>query len=243
MTTTLLDLGFNQINGRRAKGCVHMAAWWPWFRLVVLLRTGLDVNKLAIQMAGDAPASAGYHAAGTCFDLRTRGYSVAKRLQIIAIAREAGARATWFRNWVNNQHLHGALDCPCTTPADSQLRAVDRGRDGLVGNGPDTHPNPSKIRNHATGLAWLMAQLEEPDMPMPTAQQIADAVLASPVTANGKKQPLIQHFAELVVYTAAQSNAVGTEAKRDNAQHAAVVKKLDALTAQVADLTKKVGAQ
>lgn len=240
--TTLLDLGFNQINGRRAKGCAHMAAWWPWFRLVVLLRTGLDVNKLAIQLAGDAAASAGYHAAGTCFDLRTRGYSVAKRHQIIAIAREAGARATWYRNWVNNQHLHGALDCPCTTPADSQLRAVDRGRDGLVGNGPDIHPKPSKIRNHATGRAWLMAQLEEPDM-MPTAQEIADAVLASPITANGKTDSIRQHFAELVVSTAAQSNAVTTELKRDNAQHAALTKKLDELTKQVATLSKKVGAQ
>lgn len=237
--TKLVSLGFDETDGTPARACPHMAAWWPWFRLLVLVRVEVDLNARVIQAAGDGKKSAATHLDGTAVDLRTRALVLAVILAIVALAREAGARATWYRDWTGNKHIHLVLDCPCNSRADYQIRAADRGRDGLSGNGPDPHPRPKTIRNHAAGLAWLITQLEEPKMPMPTAQQIADAILLSPVTANGKTAPLVQHFAEMAVATAAQSNAVTAERSRDAANVTKVLDEVKALRAEVKKVSTK----
>ena len=233
MTTKLVSLGHDETAGTPARGCIHMAAWCPWSCLLVLARLEAALPAPVIQAPGAGKKPAPPHLEGPAVDLRTRALTLAVILAIVTLAREAGARATWYRDWTGNKHIHLVLDCPCNSRADYQIRAADRGRDGLVDNGPDPHPRPKTIRNHATGLAWLLAQLEEPNMPMPTADQIAQAILLTPITANGKTAPFAQHFAELAVSTAAQSNAVTTEAKRDAAALNAVLDELKALRAEV----------
>lgn len=64
--------------------------------------------------------------------------------------------------------------------------------------------------------------------------ELAEAILTFPMQANGKNQPIIQHFADMVVATHAQSTAVTTELQRDKAQHEAVMKRLDAIDKKVA---------
>lgn len=238
----LVSLGsFTEVDGEPALGCPHMAAWLPWYILLVELRTGVDLRKRLIQAAGDGAKSALTHLDGTALDWRTRGLSMDTINEIVRLAREAGARGTWYRTgpkWVNNQHVHSVVDCPCTSRADYQLRAADRGRDGLAGNGPDNHPAPRTIRNHASGLAWLITQLEEPTMPMPSSAQIAQAIMDSPFTANGKTRPLKDHLAELFVLNKAQSGAAAQEAARDSATLKEINKRFDAIDAALRKGTK-----
>ena len=227
-TTKLVSLGLKETDGTPARACIHMATWFPWFCLLVKMLTGVDLRTRIVQAAGAGSKSAATHLDGTALDLRTRGLSKAKILMIVAIARAAGARATWFRDWAGNQHIHLVLDCPCPSRADYQIRAADRGRDGLAANGPDPHPAPDTIRNYTTGLAWLMTEIEGDD-PMPTAQEVADAVLLSPMTANGKTAPMSQHLAECFVTVAALAGAAGKETARDkqiSQQLAAILKEV-----------------
>ena len=81
-----------------------------------------------------------------------------------------------------------------------------------------TNPNPSEEDE-------LMALSKE------TLNQIATAVLTVPVTANGKKAPLVQHMADGFVDDEAQSKKL-----------AELDQRIAALAQQVAKIAKKVGA-
>ena len=119
---------------------------------------------------------------------------------------------------------------------------------------PYTGPNAHKQHVHISILQTRQAEQDvrpwgyrnrttnntEKENDMATAKEIAKEILLYPVQANGKTQPLVQHFAESFVSTAAQSVAVGTEATRDKqlAQAAAerdkaILAKLDQVIAEV----------
>lgn len=121
---------------------------------------------------------------------------------------------------------------------------------------PYTGPNAHKRHVHISILQTRQAEQDvrpwgyrgrtnstnntEKENDMATAKEIAKEILLYPVQANGKTQPLVQHWAESFVSTAAQSVAVGTEAARDKqlAQAAAerdkaILARLDQVLAEV----------
>lgn len=235
----LVSLAFDDVKGRPAVGCIHLAQWFPWARLLVLLLTGIDLRDRLIQATGDAKESAGTHD-GPSMDFRTRALALAVILMIVGILRAAGARATWYRDWTGNKHIHMTLDCPCPSAADYQTRAVDRGRDGLANNGPDPHKAPTVRRNYATGLAYIKQEILMAAT-FPTAAEIAQAFLAEPVTANGKSQPISSLLATMAVDTKAQSVAVQAEKERDYAERdrdAAIIAEIRKVAAKVEGLAK-----
>ena len=173
-----------ETSGDPAYACQHMAAWWPLFKAIVKQDLNLDLE--IIQALGGATASAGTHGPpGTALDLRSRKFTTAQTLAVVARARKYGAPATWLRTKAQgfDPHVHLVLDCPCISPADYQITAVKQGYNGLGSGGrggTDTHPKPDVWRTHAQGIALM--QQEDDDMAMtPTerAALIADIAEAS----------------------------------------------------------------
>ena len=252
MGDSLIRIG-TEVDGDSALACPHMAQWWPVFTRLVKDRFGVSLEIL--QAAGSYSKSGATHVEGTSIDWRTWRFTPAVVNGIVALAREMGARATWYRTKAQgfDPHVHMALDCPCRSGADYQTAAVDAGYNGLGKNGrggKDTHPAPSMRRDYKAGIAWANQQLgSASSKPKPTTNpnkseedelmalskdtlnQIATAVLTVPVTANGKKAALVQHMADGFVDDEAQSKKL---AELDG--------KISALSKQVAAIAKKVGA-
>ena len=170
---TLVDLDFNLLDGKRARGCPHMAEWAPVYRRYLIF-LGVIKNQLdCVQAAGGYSKSGGTHEEGTALDLV--GPEVCAKAVIAA--RNGGARAAWIRGPFArpfkaaaralgfSNHLHLAIDCPCVSGADYQLTEADQGYDGLVGNGRDYHSRPSARRNYKQGIAWMEAQMKETARP------------------------------------------------------------------------------
>ena len=251
MGDSLIRIG-TEVDGAPALACPHMAQWWPVFTRLVKDRFGVSLEIL--QAAGSYSRSGATHVEGTSIDWRTWRFTPAVVNGIVALAREMGARATWYRTKAQgfDPHVHMALDCPCRSGADYQTAAVDAGYNGLGAGGrkgKDTHPAPSTRRDYKAGIAWANQQLgSASSRPKPTANpkseedelmalsketlnQIATAVLTVPVTANGKKAALVQHMADGFVDDDAQSRKL---AELDG--------KIAALAQQVAKIAKKIGA-
>ena len=253
MGDSLIRIG-TEVDGDPALACPHMAQWWPVFTALVKQRFGVSLEIL--QAAGSYSKSGATHVEGTSIDWRTWRFTLAVVNGIVALAREMGARATWYRTKAQgfDPHVHMALDCPCRSGADYQTAAVDAGYNGLGARGrkgKDTHPAPSMRRDYKAGIAWAAKQLgSASSKPKPTTNptnkseedelmalsketlnQIATAVLTVPVTANGKKAALVQHMAEGFVDDEAQSKKL---AELDG--------KIAAIAQQVAKIAKKVGA-
>ena len=252
MGDSLIRIG-TEVDGDSALACPHMAQWWPVFTALVKDRFGVSLEIL--QAAGSYSKSGATHVEGTSVDWRTWRFTPAVVNGIVALAREMGARATWYRTKAQgfDPHVHMALDCPCRSGADYQTAAVDAGYNGLGARGrggKDTHPAPSMRRDYKAGIAWATKQLgSASSKPKPTTNpnkseedelmalsketlnQIATAVLTVPVTANGKKAALVQHMAEGFVDDDAQSKKL---AELDG--------KIAALAQQLAKIAKKVGA-
>ena len=252
MGDSLIRIG-TEVDGDPALACPHMAQWWPVFTALVKQRFGVSLEIL--QAAGSYSKSGATHVEGTSIDWRTWRFTPAVVNGIVALAREMGARATWYRTKAQgfDPHVHMALDCPCRSGADYQTAAVDAGYNGLGARGrggKDTHPAPSTRRDYKAGIAWATKQLgSASSKPKPTTNpnqseedelmalskdtlnQIATAVLTVPVTANGKKAALVQHMAEGFVDDDAQSKKL---AELDG--------KIAAIAQQVAQIAKKVDA-
>lgn len=254
MGDSLIRIG-TEVDGDPALACPHMAQWWPVF--TALVKDRFDVSLEILQAAGSYSKSGATHVEGTSVDWRTWRFTLAVVNGIVALAREMGARATWYRTKAQgfDPHVHMALDCPCRSGADYQTAAVDAGYNGLGKNGrggKDTHPAPSTRRDYKAGIAWANQQLgSASSKPKPTntnttnqseedelmalnkdtLKQITDATLGVNVTANGKSAPLVQHMAEAFVADKAQS-----------AKLAELDGKIAALAQQVAKIAKKVGA-
>ena len=252
MGDSLIRIG-TEVDGDSALACPHMAQWWPVFTALVKDRFGVSLEIL--QAAGSYSKSGATHVEGTSIDWRTWRFTPAVVNGIVALAREMGARATWYRTKAQgfDPHVHMALDCPCRSGADYQTAAVDAGYNGLGAGGrkgKDTHPAPSTRRDYKAGIAWANQQLgSASSKPKPTTNpnkseedelmalskdtlnQIATAVLTVPVTANGKKAALVQHMAEGFIDDDAQSRTL-----------AELDQKISALSKQLAAIAKKVGA-
>ena len=253
MGDSLIRIG-TEVDGDPALACPHMAQWWPVFTALVKQRFGVSLEIL--QAAGSYSKSGATHVEGTSVDWRTWRFTLAVVNGIVALAREMGARATWYRTKAQgfDPHVHMALDCPCRSGADYQTAAVDAGYNGLGARGRggrDTHPAPSMRRDYKAGIAWATKQLgSASSKPKPTTNptnkseedelmalsketltQIATAVLTVPVTANGKKAALVQHMADGFVDDEAQSKKL-----------AELDQKIAAVAQQLAKIAKKVGA-
>lgn len=150
------------IYGRPAVACAHWAQTWPLVTRLWGLRFPTAHPLEIVQALGSAAASAGTHGSpGTALDLRTYRYTSTQIQWLVQMLRNAGADATWYRNWDGNRHIHSALDCPCVSPADYQITAVRQGYNGLGSGGRkgvDDGP-PVSRRNHAAGLAWLRSEI------------------------------------------------------------------------------------
>ena len=253
MGDSLIRIG-TEVDGDPALACPHTAHWWPVFTALVKQRFGVSLEIL--QAAGSYSKSGATHGEGTSIDWRTWRFAPAVVNGIVALAREMGARATWYRTKAQglDPHVHMALDCPCRSGADYQTAAVDAGYNGLGARGRggrDTHPAPSMRRDYKAGIAWATKQLgSASSKPKPTTNptnkseedelmalsketltQIATAVLTVPVTANGKKAALVQHMADGFVDDEAQSKKL-----------AELDQKIAAVAQQLAKIAKKVGA-
>lgn len=135
-------------SGRPIWMTVYMAEWWEQ------VEADLDFTPMIVQGAfmvrngGGADASAGYHDAGGCLDLRTWDLTGSQVDRLVHVLREHGA-AAWRRDRQHggmDPHLHFVLgaDAPLARGAASQWQAYIQGRDGLASNGPDYEwrPNP-----------------------------------------------------------------------------------------------------
>ena len=130
---------------------------------LVMLRLGINLRLRIVQAYGAADASAGTHGAPpAAIDIRTRGLTLAQILALVALLRECGWAATWYRDWVGNYHVHAACDISTWTPARYQITAVKAGYDGLGSGGrkgKDPHGQPSTWRTAKTGATWARTQI------------------------------------------------------------------------------------
>lgn len=191
-------------------------------------------------------ASGGTHSGGGALDVI---YSLVNSDRKLAAFRNAGIamsrRMTWEGPWAN--HGHGiVIGCIHASPAAKrQVTAYRNGRNGLSNNGPDTGPRVPFVSWQIASLAnrpGLPATgVSKPTLTQPDSQkenkmnanELAAAILNYPVTANGKKQELVQHLADLFVATAAQSAAVTAEANRDKALQKQLLDAINALSAKI----------
>lgn len=131
--------------------CSCQAEWFPAFE-EELREQGIITGVLTLaQLIGDAEDSAKVHTGGGCADWWETD------IRISQVARSMGAPATWPRtgardSFDDNRHTHSGLrGCPHMAPgALAQIREVDRGGDGLLGDVPD-HPD---LRNFVNRRSW-----------------------------------------------------------------------------------------
>lgn len=154
--------------------CTCGAKWLPVFEE----RLGEDgITVHFTQLIGSAPASAGTHGGGLCFDLvvvKTGGRTKASAYaHIVKIARQMGADATWYRpyNWNGRKgiaHVHGLGNgCPhLKQAARNQQNAVKNNRNGLANNGRDTGHRPLSGRTWQQGIKWAEKDMAISDADM-----------------------------------------------------------------------------
>jgi hypothetical protein len=158
---------------RGKPACSCLIEWLPVYEQM-LLQEGIIKNSIDIyQLIGNAPASAGVHKYGGCYDIAQR---VARA---VWIARNMGAMG-WPRDDDPNDgqpdfepHQHGVLKgCPHNINARYQIPAGEAGYNGLGKNGRggrDDGPRTGvqfPLRTYKEGIAWAKSQLED-DMPEP----------------------------------------------------------------------------
>lgn len=154
-----------QINGKPAMVRVELATSGAIQLAHALIKivTGFDMSARIIQARGGARASANTHLDGAGIDYRVWGMNRAARWVIVALFRECGFSASWYRDWAGNEHLHIGANLGNTwTYLAYQVGAVIAGFDGLGSGGRagrDTHPKPSQWRTVREGAAWAQNQL------------------------------------------------------------------------------------
>ena len=231
------------VNGKPALVRSELAHYVNITFTYVEFKTGVDLYKRIIQAKGGAAASAGVHLDGAAFDFRVWGLSESKINDVVYALRECGYSASWYRDWEGNEHIHaGANLGSLKTGVKYQVDAVKAGYDGTGKGGrgaKDNHRRPSTWRTIQQGSQWAAEQiLKEGEVEMATATEIANAIMAYKITANGKTQSFAQHLATMMVQTQAQSVSVGTEANRDKAALAVLQKEIKTLSAKIDELKK-----
>jgi hypothetical protein len=240
----------------RAKvACDCLAAWLTAAERLGLARGLIKYELDIVQLTGTAAASAGTHSAGGAFDVKqcSRDWS--------HLFREMGA-AAWPRvgvDWVNNEHLHGVLDCPHNDPAAYQVTAYWRGYSGLGKATSGTYAGmwgygskdpdpwrPAVRRTRREGIAWANAQTaaitaaaqEDDDMAMTPAERqalindIRDAVWSAPLLNH---DPNTKDDVKPSTY-AAKSYVVMGNWRGSDVQNSVVV-----IRRMLADIAAKVG--
>jgi hypothetical protein len=113
-----------------------------------------------LRSGGGASASAGYHDAAGCLDLRVWDQTEENVGRMVRCGRRRAA-AAWVRDQRHGMdpHLHLCLgpDRPLASGASLQWVAYIHNKDGLAGNGADYHWRPSPLVT-----TW------EPDLAKPT---------------------------------------------------------------------------
>lgn len=213
----LIRIGYDVKNGDaeyldpRAADC--------WFAAVDLIkaRLGIDLSKRILQALGSAEESAGVHEApGVCVDIRLWGLTNAQILAVVALLRECGFAATWYRDWEGNEHIHAACGIGVWTPALYQVTAVKLGYDGLGSGGKqgkDPHPKPSAWRTAQTGAAWAREQLED-DMALSDAdktwitKQLKSITQLKPINEPGRTDEWGTTIGDSIARTAFRTNLI-----------------------------------
>jgi hypothetical protein len=159
---------------RGLPGCPCQATWLPGFEAEAQRRGIIRGPLPTSQLIGSATASGGTHSKGGADD--TYPLTAVEDISAyVALSRQMGADATWFRpyNWDGRggvAHIHRVLTgCPHNGPAAYQIAAVRDGFNGLgyLGHGgKDTGPRPLSGRTWQEGLTWARKQQED-DMPTP----------------------------------------------------------------------------
>jgi hypothetical protein len=137
-------------SGRTIWATDYMWAWWERVCDDLGFRPTIVQGAFMVRNGGGASASAGYHDAGGCFDLRVWDLGASQVEDVIRTCRELGA-AAWLRNTQHggftDPHVHFVLgaDHDLDSGAAWQWRAYLAGRDGLASNGPDYHWRPTPL--------------------------------------------------------------------------------------------------
>lgn len=144
--------------------CDCTARWLPPFEALANQLEIVPGQVKILQLRGSNPASAGTHAGGGAIDFGY--YSGDQARALVALARDMGADATWFRDWEGNPHVHAVLrGCPLNQGARYQIAAVDDGYNGLGTDGrdgPDDGPRPLSYRTFEQGITWAESELDMP---------------------------------------------------------------------------------
>lgn len=152
---------------RGLPACTCLVAWCPAFERAI----GREVDWR--QLAGNAPASAGFHLNGGSADCPPLSEAE------LRIARNMGG-AAWNRWWQDNFHAHTRLNgCPHNTKAQPQVGDLNEGRDGtgpLYDNAGERDNGPRNgvhwpLRTWREGITW--AEQQEDDM---NTDQLLDAL-------------------------------------------------------------------
>lgn len=176
---------------RGLPACTCLAEWLPLFEDMI----GRQVTWW--QLAGDAPASAGFHRYGGSADCPTLSESE------LRIARNMGA-AAWNRWWANNYHAHMRLNgCPHNTVAQPQVADLNEGRDGTGSLSDNTGPRDNGPRD---GVRWPLRTWRE-GIQWAREQKDPNMALLADLDAARRKHDASRIRAARVLLRAAKENA------------------------------------
>lgn len=135
-------------SGRDVWATDYMWSWWLDVCSDLGFTPTVVQGAFMVRSGGGADASAGYHDAGGCFDLRTWDMSEDQSERLVRVLRRHGA-AAWRRDNRHGMdpHLHFVLgtDVPLAPGAASQWLDYVHGHDGLAGRGPDYEWRPAPL--------------------------------------------------------------------------------------------------
>lgn len=151
-------------SGRAIYMTTYMRDWWERVVDELGFTPTIVQGAFMTRVGGGASASAGYHDAGGCLDLRTWNLGASQIEDVIRTTRSLGA-ASWVRDQRHGMdpHIHLLLgsDKPLASGAAYQWQQYLNGRDGLSGNGPDYHWRPSPLVTTPPREDYLMTSAAE----------------------------------------------------------------------------------
>lgn len=135
-------------SGRTIWMTTYMHDWWE--RVVARLGFTPTIVQGAFMVrdGGGAAASAGYHDAAGCIDVRIWNLTTSQQRKLVRTCREMGA-AAWRRGPKQGMdpHCHITLgtDRPLSAGARASWESYLSGHNGLANNGPDYEWRPSPL--------------------------------------------------------------------------------------------------
>ena len=153
---TVIRLGTDS-SGRSIYATRYMAEWWEAVCDELGFTPVITQGAFMVRNGGGAAASAGYHDAGGCFDLRVWNLTSSQVEQTIRTLRRSGA-AAWLRNaqhgGFSDPHIHLVLgtDAPLAPGASYQWLNYLGGGDGMGGSDYHERPRPLPTKPPASLL-------------------------------------------------------------------------------------------